>query len=88
MYYTAKNLWEFNQFGQYRVVEPQRIMWETPVSAPMSVTDSDRGPWEDQPRTLDGFGEVGTSVGSFALSVLGLVVLGGVVIWVVRSIRK
>ena len=80
-------------FGQYRLVEPQRIMWETPFSVPMSVTGNDAAAWAG----LGGFGEpempstgtvVAVGVGSLVLSALSLVLLGGVVIWVVKSIRK
>jgi len=65
--------------GRYSLVQPQRIMWETPGASPMSV---------------EGFGQpsadavAAMGVGAFALWALGLVVIGGVVIWVVKSIKK
>lgn len=85
--YIQKNNWGF---GQYRLVKPQRIMWETPVSPPMSVTGNDTGPWagfgegpDVGPGTVAAFG-----VGTLLLGVLSLVATGAVVIWVVNSIRK
>jgi hypothetical protein len=76
----------------YVLQKPKRIMWETPMSVPMSVTGSDRGAWaKNQP--LGGFGSpngsgVGSTLGNLLVYGISLLMLGGAVIWVIRSVRK
>lgn len=94
--YVKENLWQelpmgTAGFGRYELRKPERIMWETPMSVPMSTTGNDKAAWQ---RNLGGFGQPSTGematlgVASLVLWGLSVIFVGGVVIWVVRSIRR
>lgn len=78
--------------GRYSLVSPQHIMWETPVSSPMSTDKAAEAKvWAE----MGGFGQMPSTgevaaIGAASLVLWGLsiIFIGGVVIWVARSIRK
>lgn len=81
--------------GRYSLVKPELIMWETPVSSPMSTDEAAEAKvWAG----MGGFGQptssevavagAGLALGSLVLYGVSLLILGGVIIWVVRAVRS